>query len=112
MTINLSPATIGTLLILGSVISDVIANVFLKKSQGFKRKKYGFLAISFVGIAFLFLAAAISLMDLSIAYSLFGAFGLLLTTIIDKVFYNLKIRPIGVLGLFIMIGGIVLVKMV
>lgn len=109
---NLSTSTLGTLLIICAVISDVIANIFLKKSQGFKQKIYGLIAISLVGIAFLFLASAIKLMDLSIAYSLFGAFGLLITTTIDKLFFGLTIRPIGILGLFIMIGGIILVKTV
>ena len=79
----MSDGTIGTLLIIGSVFFDVFANICLKKSQGFKYKLYGFLAISLVGFAFLCLAYAISIMDLSIAYALFGACGLLLTTIIE-----------------------------
>lgn len=80
----MSDGTIGTLLIIGSVFFDVLANICLKKSQGFKYKLYGFLAISLVGFAFLCLAYAISIMDLSIAYALFGACGLLLTTIIFR----------------------------
>lgn len=108
----MSNATLGTLLIIGSVSFDVLANIFLKKSQGFKYKLKGFLAISFVGLAFLCLASAISIMDLSIAYSLFGAFGLLLTTIIDKLFFGLRLKPLGILGIFTMIFGIVLIKMI
>ena len=42
----MSDGTIGTLLIIGSVFFDVLANICLKKSQGFKYKLYGFLAIS------------------------------------------------------------------
>lgn len=102
----------GTLLIIGSVFFDVLANIFLKKSHGFKYKLYGVLAISFVGMAFICLAIAITLMDLSIAYSLFGAFGLLLTIVIDKLFFGLQIKPLGVMGIFTMILGIVLIKMV
>lgn len=109
---QMTDAMLATLLIIASVISDVLANVFLKKSRGFKIKKYGFAAIALVGAAFLFLAKAISVIDLSIAYSLFGAFGLILTTMVDKIFYGLKIKPVGVLGLGMMIAGIVLVKMV
>lgn len=48
----MSDGTIGTLLIIGSVFFDVFANICLKKSQGFKYKLYGFLAISLVGFAF------------------------------------------------------------
>ena len=108
----LSDATIGTLLIIGSVLCDVLSNIYLKKSQGFKHKLYGIIAITFVGLAFLCLAMAISVMDLSIAYALFGAFGLLLTTIIDRIFFGLHIKPLGFLGLGIMILGIVMIKMI
>ena len=103
----MSDGTIGTLLIIGSVFFDVFANICLKKSQGFKYKLYGFLAISLVGFAY-----AISIMDLSIAYALFGACGLLLTTIIDKLFFGLRIKPLGIIGLMTMITGIVLIKMI
>ena len=106
----MSDGTIGTLLIISSVFFDVFANICLKKSQGFKYKLYGFLAISLVGFAFLCLAYAI--MDLSIAYALFGACGLLLTTIIDKLFFGLRIKPLGIIGLMTMITGIVLIKMI
>lgn len=51
-------------------------------------------------------------MDLSIAYALFGACGLLLTTIIDKLFFGLRIKPLGIIGLMTMITGIVLIKMI
>ena len=102
----------GTLLIIVSVFFDVLANIFLKKSHGFKYKIYGILAISFVGIAFICLAITITLMDLSIAYALFGAFGLLLTTIIDKLFFSLQIKPLGIIGIFTMILGIILIKIV
>lgn len=108
----MTDSMMGTLLIIGSVFFDVLANIFLKKSHGFKYKFYGILAISFVGMAFVCLAIAITLMDLSIAYSLFGAFGLLLTTVIDKLFFGLQIKPLGVMGIFTMILGIVLIKMV
>ena len=43
----MSDGTIGTLLIIGSVFFDVLANICLKKSQGFKYKLYGFLVNQF-----------------------------------------------------------------
>ena len=94
----LSDATIGTLLIIGSVLCDVLSNIYLKKSQGFKHKLYGIIAITFVGLAFLCLAMAISVMDLSIAYALFGAFGLLLTTIIDRILFWSAYKTIRIFG--------------
>lgn len=101
---------LGTGLISIAVIIDVLANIFLKKSAGFTNKKYGSLAILSVVIAFIALAEAIKIMDLSIAYALFGAFGILLTTIVDKAFFGLKIKFLGIAGIITIITGIVLIK--
>ena len=35
-----------------------------------------------------------------------------LTTIIDKLFFGLRIKPLGIIGLMTMITGIVLIKMI
>lgn len=102
----------GMLLIIGAVVADVAANVFLKKSAGFTYKKYSITAILFIGVAFLCLANAIQVMELSIAYAMFGAFSLLLTTTIDRLFFGLRIKLLGMCGVMTMIMGIVLIKLV
>ena len=108
----MSDALLGTIFILGGVLSDVTANIFLKKSVGFKYKKYGILAIILVITAFIFLANAIKVMELSVAYALFGALGLLLTTTVDKFFFKVKLNAIAILGAFVMIFGVVMLKMI
>lgn len=100
----------GTLLILAAVVSDVIANIYVKKSNGFSKKLYAALALTLVGLAFFFLSKAILYMDLSVAYASFGALGIILTTFIDKTFFKLKITSVGVIGIILMIFGIVLIK--
>lgn len=104
-------AIYGYLFIVLAVLSDVAANIFLKKSNGFKIKKYGFAALGMVGVAFLFLAQALRALDLSIAYASFGAFGILFTTCVDKCFFGLKIHPLGFFGIATMISGIVILKL-
>lgn len=100
----------GTLLIAAAVISDVIANIYVKKSNGFKKKLYSVIALLLVALAFYFLSEAVKIMELSIAYASFGALGIILTTIIDKTFFNLKIRSIGIAGIICIIIGIILIK--
>lgn len=104
--------TTGILYLLLAVATDVIANIFLKKSNGFHNKKYGFASLALIGIAFLFLAQALLTLDLSIAYATWGALGILLTTCVDKAFFGLRIKPLGFVGIATMISGIVLLKMV
>ena len=51
-------------------------------------------------------------MDLSIAYAMFGALGLILTTTVDARFFGLRIRPLGICGVATMIAGVVLIKLI
>lgn len=104
--------TTGIIYVLLAVATDVIANIFLKKSNGFHNKKYGFASLALIGVAFLFLAQALVTLDLSIAYAVWGALGILLTTCVDKAFFGLRIKPLGFAGIATMISGIVLLKMV
>lgn len=104
--------TTGIIYLLLAVATDVIANIFLKKSNGFHNKKYGFVSLALIGVAFLFLAQALVTLDLSIAYAVWGALGILLTTCVDKAFFGLRIKPLGFAGIATMISGIVLLKMV
>ncbi len=102
----------GLFYIILAVIADVIANVCLKKSNGFADKKYGFASLALIGVAFLLMAQALVTLDLSIAYAVWGALGILLTTCVDKTFFGLRIKPLGFVGIATMISGIVLLKMV
>ncbi len=104
--------TIGIIYIILAVIADVLANICLKKSNGFQKKKYGFASLALIGVAFLLMAQALLTLDLSIAYAMWGALGIILTTCVDKVLFGLKIKPLGILGIATMISGIVILKMV
>ena len=46
--------TTGIIYLLLAVATDVIANIFLKKSNGFHNKTYGFASLALIGVAFLF----------------------------------------------------------
>ena len=102
----------GLLFLSLSIILDVIANIFLKKSDGFKNKLWGMGAVVLIIIAFIALSQAVKTMDLSIAYALWGAMGLLLTTGLDIAFYGVRLKGVGVAGILCMVTGIVLIKSV
>lgn len=108
MALNL----LGILLLIGAVGLDLGANICLKKSNGFTQKIYGIAALALVSLSFLCLAHLIRIMDLSIAYAMFGALGLILTTTVDARFFGLRIRPLGICGVATMIAGVVLIKLV
>lgn len=95
-----------------SIFLDVIANIFLKKSDGFKNKSWGLGAVALIILAFIMLSQAVKTMDLSVAYALWGATGLILTTGLDVAFYGVRLRGVGVAGILCMVTGIVLIKSV
>lgn len=108
----MSASIIGLLAVTASAVLDVFANIFLKKSQGFQHKGYGAAALLCIALAFLSLAYAIGFLELSIAYALFGAIGLLLTTVADVRLFRLRIRPLGAAGLFMTVAGIVVIQFI
>ena len=62
-----------------AIVLEIIANVFLKFSDGFRRKVYGILSLAAVLGAFSALSQAVKGIDLSVAYALWGGFGIAAT---------------------------------
>lgn len=59
----------------GSIVLEIVANIFLKFSDGFRRKLYGVLSLVAVLAAFSALSQAVEGIDLSVAYAIWGASG-------------------------------------
>jgi spermidine export protein MdtI len=59
-----------------AIVLEIVANVFLKFSDGFRRKFYGLMSIAAVLGAFSALSQAVKGIDLSVAYALWGGFGI------------------------------------
>ena len=94
---------------LASAVSlDVLANIALKYSEGFRRKTFGLLAVAGIMAAFACLAQAIRTIELSVAYALWGAAGLCLTAAVDRWLFGLRLNRWGYLEIAMMLCGIVL----
>ena len=59
-----------------AIVLEILANVLLKFSDGFRRKLYGLMSIAAVLGAFSALSQAVKGIDLSVAYALWGGFGI------------------------------------
>ena len=96
-------------LIVGSALLDLVANTCLMLSQGFTRLFYGIAALVCVSLAFWLLSFAIRKIDLSVAYALWGAFGILGTSIIGWLKFGQKVNKQGWVGIgFLLVGVLVL----
>ncbi|EDP58785.1 SMR family transporter [Vibrio sp. AND4] len=93
-----------------AALVDIMANMALTRSKGFKHKGWGMAAIVLVMLAFTLLAQAVKEIDLAIAYASWGAIGILGTAIGGAVLFKQKLKPIGWFGLFIVIAAVVVMK--
>jgi spermidine export protein MdtI len=97
-------------LIVITAILDIVANLLLKKSDGFKDKKYGFLALVCICLAFTLLAEVARVVDLAVAYATWGAMAVLGTAISARILYDQKINKKGWLGIILVVLSIGLLK--
>lgn len=85
---------------------DIAANLLLARSRGFKRKGHGFAALLLVALAFTALAFATRGLDLSVAYAMWGAFGIIGTSLGGWALMGQRLKPLAWLGMLCLIGGI------
>ena len=100
----------GFMLIIFAGILDVIANLCLKKSQGFTNRFWGFGAIAIVLIAFYLLFLALGYVELAVAYAMWGAVGILGTIIGGRIFFNERFNYLGYIGVVLVVCAVALLK--
>ena len=94
-----------------SAILDVIANLFLKKSNAFTHKGYTIGCILMVWAAFKVLLFALEDMPLSVAYSTWGAVGIVGTSIGGYIFFKERLGIIGYIGMAMVVCAVVLLNL-
>lgn len=93
-----------------AALLDIVANLALNKSNGFRNFKWGLLSVLLVWLAFYLLALSLEGMKLAVAYTLWGSIGILGTTLGGWYFFKQKLKPIGWVGIFIIIIAVITLK--
>jgi spermidine export protein MdtI len=94
-----------------AVLLEVAANIWLKCSDGFRNKKFGLLSLAAVLCAFASLAQAVKGIELSVAYAVWGGFGIIATIIAGGVLFNQRLNRKGWTGVLFILSGMVLIKL-
>ena len=94
-----------------AIVLEIIANVFLKFSDGFRRKAYGLLSIAAVLGAFSALSQAVKGIDLSVAYALWGGFGIAATLAAGWIMFVQRLNNKGWIGLVLLLAGMIMIKL-
>ena len=93
-----------------SAALDIGANILMKKSDGFKHKRYGIPALFMICLAFMLLSQVALYIDLAVAYISWGAIAILGSVILAKIIFGQKLNRIGWLGIVIIFTAIVLLN--
>lgn len=94
-----------------AIVLEIVANVFLKFSDGFRHKVYGILSLLAVLGAFSALSQAVKGIDLSVAYALWGGFGIAATLAAGWILFGQRLNYKGWLGVILLVSGMVLIKL-
>ena len=94
-----------------AIVLEIIANVFLKFSDGFRRKAYGRLSIAAVLGAFSALSQAVKGIDLSVAYALWGGFGIAAPLAAGWIMFGQRLNNKGWIGLVLLLAGMIMIKL-
>ncbi|MBF8755363.1 multidrug/spermidine efflux SMR transporter subunit MdtI [Pseudomonas guariconensis] len=94
-----------------AIVLEVLANLLLKYSDGFRRKGLGFASILSVLAAFTALAQAVQDIELSLAYAIWGGFGILATVAMGWALFGQRLAGRGWVGLALLLVGMSLLKM-
>ena len=95
-------------LVIFAAILDIFANLFLKKSNAFAHKGYAIACIIMVWAAFTALTFALETLPLSVAYSTWGAVGIIGTTAGGAILFKERIGAIGYVGIAIILCAVIL----
>lgn len=94
-----------------AIVLEVIANLLLKYSDGFRRRALGVTSILCVLGAFSALAQAVKGIELSVAYAVWGGFGILATVAMGWALFGQRLVWRGWLGLGLLVAGMALLKL-
>ncbi|GGD16075.1 multidrug/spermidine efflux SMR transporter subunit MdtI [Franconibacter pulveris 1160] len=97
--------------LLAAIALEIIANIWLKLSDGFRRPVYGVLSLAAVLCAFAALGQAVKGIELSVAYALWGGFGIAATVAAGWVLFGQRLNGKGWAGLALLLVGMVVIKL-
>ena len=90
-----------------AIILETIATTLLKLSNGFSVLLPSIGTILGYGLCFLFLSYALKTIDMSVAYAIWCAFGILLVSAIGMFFFNETISILKITSILLIILGTV-----
>ncbi|NQX71645.1 multidrug efflux SMR transporter [Paenibacillus alba] len=98
-------------LLAAAILAEVFGSSMLKVSNGFKKLFPSLGVVVGMGLAFYCLSLSLKVIPLGTAYAIWSGAGTALTALIGVVIYKEKLNLKNYLGLVLIIGGVVMMKL-
>ena len=94
-----------------AIVSEIIATLSLRASDGFRHKIWILPLVVFYALAFLCLAVTISYgMPVAVAYGIWSAVGVALIAVLGRIIWKEPLTPRMTIGLILIMAGVLLVE--
>lgn len=94
-----------------AIALEIAANIFIKFSEGFRRRGVGAVGIACILLSFTALAQAVKGIDLSVAYALWGGTGIALTALAGTLLFKQRLSLPGWMGIALIVGGMSMLRL-
>ncbi len=93
-----------------AILSETIATLALKSSEGFSRPWPSILVVIGYGLAFYFLAQTLRTIPIGVAYAIWSGVGIVLIALVNYFVFGQKLDTPALLGIGLIVSGIVVMN--
>ena len=93
-----------------AIATEIVPTASLRASQGFTRLVPSIVVVVGYGISFFLLAQVLKTLPVGMVYAVWSAVGVAALTILGKVIWGDALPPLAILGIVLIVGGIVLLR--
>lgn len=94
-----------------AVLLEITGTTLLKLSDGLSRRLFALAGVGLVVGAFAALARAVTGMELSVAYVVWGGVGLVVTAVVGTLAFGQRMQPSGWAGIALVVVGMAAFKL-
>lgn len=108
--LTMNPLVLSYAALAAAILSEVAGSTFLQKSEQFSRLWPTLTMVAFYVASFFFLAQALRMIPLGVAYAIWGGLGIVLTAMIGLVVFRQALDLPAMIGIAMIVGGVIVMN--
>jgi small multidrug resistance pump len=98
------------LLLLGAILTEVVATNALKAADGFTRLVPSTVTVIGYAISFYLLSLALKTIPVGVAYAIWSGIGIVLVTVVAWILFGQKLDAAALAGIALILAGVVVIR--